>query len=251
MNSVRHPDENQKKDVVMRTHGNCLVIVSATARGLLITCLLIVGPFASLVAAAPASDEEGTRARLITEQADKIVSQLGIADEDKAARVRDLLVDQYQSLGRIHDEVDAKIASAKNRPGDSTVAQAWIKTVENQAKLQLFTSHRQFVASLAAELTPDEVDQVKNGMTYGVAPSTYRRYLKLLPELTEQQKVRILAWLIEAREYAMDAGSEEASLRWFDKYKGRIDGYLAAAGHDLKRAEDDRAGKPQSALPSR
>ncbi|MGH8018178.1 MAG: DUF3826 domain-containing protein, partial [Opitutaceae bacterium] len=57
------------------------------------------------------------------------------------------------------------------------------------------------------------------------------------PGLTGEQKRQILAWLAEAREHAMDAGSSEAKHAWFGKYKGKINNYLAAAGYDAKKAE--------------
>jgi len=37
----------------------------------------------------------------------------------------------------------------------------------------------------------------------------------------------------------MDAGSSEKKHQWFGKYKGRINNYLAAAGINMKQAEQD------------
>jgi hypothetical protein len=46
-----------------------------------------------------------------------------------------------------------------------------------------------------------------------------------------------MAWLVEAREVALTAGSAEEKHRVFGKYKGRINNFLSAAGYDLKAAE--------------
>ena len=86
-----------------------------------------------------------------------------------------------------------------------------------------------------------QIDQVKDGMTYSVAPITYKGYLAMIPGLTDKQKEQIMAWLIEAREHAMDAESSEKKHAWFGKYKGRINNYLSAAGYDLKKAGEDWA----------
>jgi len=87
-------------------------------------------------------------------------------------------------------------------------------------------------------------------MTYGVVPNTYKRYLELLPSLTDEQKRTILANLLEAREYAMDAGSSEEKHALFGKYKGKINNFLSAAGYDLKQAEKELAARRQcEALP--
>ncbi|QDU90407.1 hypothetical protein Pla175_38110 [Pirellulimonas nuda] len=83
-------------------------------------------------------------------------------------------------------------------------------------------------------------------MTYGVVPITYSAYCELLPGLSDDQKREIRSNLIEAREYAMDAGSSDEKHATFGKYKGRINNYLSAAGYDLKQAESElvrRRGK--------
>jgi hypothetical protein len=74
-------------------------------------------------------------------------------------------------------------------------------------------------------------------MTYGVVKITYERYLNLLPDLTDEQKRYIYRNLVEAREFAMDAGSSKEKHAWFNKYKGRINNYLSAEGYNLKEAE--------------
>lgn len=112
----------------------------------------------------------------------------------------------------------------------------------------MYVLHRRYVARLAAELSPQQVDQVKDGMTYGVVPATYRRYLDLFPDLTDEQKSTILANLIEAREYAMDAGSSEEKHGWFRKYKGRINNFLSAASYDMKQAERDLAERERGSV---
>jgi hypothetical protein len=76
-------------------------------------------------------------------------------------------------------------------------------------------------------------------MTYRVLPITYAAYLDELPNLTDVQKAQIKAWLLEAREHAIDAESSEKKHAWFGKYKGRINNYLSKQGYDMKKAEID------------
>lgn len=199
-------------------------------------------------AAAPPEGEDPAYTRVINERADKIVGRLGVDDPVKAERIRDLIADQYRHLSAIHDALDDKVAEAKKSPGsESAAAKAWVKVAQDQASLDLFGLHRQFVSRLAAELTPEQVDGVKDGMTYGVLQITYKAYQDMLPDLTDEQKTVILANLIEAREYAMDAGSSKEKHGWFGKYKGRINNYLSAAGYDLKQAEKDWAARRKAA----
>ena len=94
-----------------------------------------------------------------------------------------------------------------------------------------------FTGALVAELTADQVNAIKDGLTYGVLPNTFKVYQEMVPDLTPEQSRQIYAWLYEAREHAISAGSSDAKHHWFGKYKGKINNYLAAAGVDLKAAE--------------
>lgn len=195
---------------------------------------------------APTAEEEAAYTRTITERADKIVAPLGIQDAAKASRVRDLIVLQYRDLRDIHAKRDAKIAEVK-ASDDPALGAAWKSLAQKEADLNVYPLHRRFVARLEAELTPEQVNQVKDGMTFGVVPLTFRRYRELLPQLTVEQQAEILANLLEAREYAMDAGSSDEKHAWFGKYKGRINNYLSAAGYDMKQAEQELAEREQAA----
>jgi hypothetical protein len=197
--------------------------------------------------AATTADEEAAYTRTITERADKIVAPLALDDASKSTRVRDLIVTQYRGLREIHDARDAKIAQAPQGAGDNTVADAWKSLARKEADLKTFPLHRAFVARLEAELTLEQVNQVKDGMTYGVVPITFKRYNELLPNLTVEQRATVLANLLEAREYAMDGGSSDEKHAWFGKFKGRINNYLSAEGYNMKQAEQDLAEREKAA----
>jgi predicted GH43/DUF377 family glycosyl hydrolase len=179
---------------------------------------------------APAGDPDPNYTRAITGRADNIAKTLEIADADKKTRVRDIIVQQYRDLNVIHAQRDKEIAAA----GKGPAAEAQAKTIREQADSRVKQLHRSYLAKLSAELTPRQVDQVKDGMTYGTLPATYRAYLAQVPELTEAQKQQITAYLAEARELAMDGGTSEEKHAIFRKYKGRINNYLSAQGYKLK-----------------
>ena len=99
--------------------------------------------------------------------------------------------------------------------------------------------HKIYISKLTKNLNAQQVDQVKDGMTYGIVKVTYNGYNQMIQTLTEEQKKQIMLWLVEARELAMDAESSEKKHAWFGKYKGRINNYLSAAGYDLKKEGED------------
>jgi hypothetical protein len=69
----------------------------------------------------------------------------------------------------------------------------------------------------------------------------------MLLNLTETQKNKIYGYLVEAREFAMDAESSEKKHAWFGKYKGKINNYLSAEGYDMNKESKDWANRVKEA----
>ncbi len=166
----------------------------------------------------------------------KIVSPLGIADSSKFFKVQNMVTNQYRLLSAVHDSANAKIKSLKATETNKEVLANAIKGIEDDRMAQLAKLHKPYLAALSAELSPDQLIKVKDGMTYSVLPVTVKAYDEMLPSLTAVQRTQILTYLTEAREFAMDAESSEKKHAWFGKYKGKINNYLSSAGIDMKKA---------------
>ncbi len=201
-------------------------VCMAFSRSLLLAAIGMGTAMGSGVAVAQTND---AYRKTVTQRAERIVAALDISDSGQRDRVVGLIADQYVDLSDAHAARDAALEE------EGSDAQA----IRDASHRVVVEHHRKFIATLSAELTPQQVEGVKNGMTYGVVPITYEGYLRLVPNLSDEQKRMILANLLEAREYAMDAGSSDEKHGWFGKYKGRINNRLSAAGIDLKQAERD------------
>lgn len=184
---------------------------------------------------------EDAYTRVITKRSQKIVDQLHIDDTSLARHVRDIIVLQYRDIGHVHDTREAETKAIKAADLPKEVAGLRLNQVDTTAYIELEKYHRTFLAELSALLTSEQVITVKNEMTYNILPLTYKAYLEMIPDLTSSQKVQIMADLIEAREYSMDAGSSEEKHWWFGKYKGRINNYLSSQGYNIKQEEKDWA----------
>jgi len=215
-------------------------------------CLLALGSALMAILSVPVSHsgnpaatalsyEDTSYTKVITERSGKIVATLGISDSSVYYRVRGLIVDQYRALNAIYTDRDTKIKALKEgQPApDKQTVDSVRKDLEKEVDVRVQPLHSAYLARLGKELSPAQVDKVKDGMTYSVLEVTYRGYLEELPSLTEVQKARILSDLTEAREHAMDAESSEKKHAWFGKYKGRINNYLSAEGIDMKKAGED------------
>ena len=194
----------------------------------------------SQVFAQTKEDQDTAYTRTITQRADKIVAPLGIADSVKAVKVRDIIVQQYRNLNEIYTEQDNKLTAAKELEAtNKALAEEQIRNAENEVNARLYNLHLDYISKLMLYLTPGQLEQLKDGMTYGVLLITYNGYLAMIPRLTDEQKLQIKIWLTEAREHAMDAGSADEKHKWFGKYKGRINNYLSKAGYDLKKEGEE------------
>jgi len=183
----------------------------------------------------------------LVQRAEKIVSALQLPDPEQSSRIRDRVVAQYAALRPVHEARDAAIQAARSQPGaEKTAIEESVRAARDAATARQTEFHHAFLASLAAELEPDQIDKIKDGMTYGVATNTYRVYLEMLPDLDAAQRRQIHAWLLEAREHAMDAGSSKEKHAWFGKYKGRINNYLSKAGYDMKKAEREMLARKKN-----
>jgi hypothetical protein len=186
------------------------------------------------------TDKEQAYIKVIDQRAQKIVVTLDIEDAAKAERVKNIIASRYHQLNDLQNAEEAKVKAAKaESTTDKTALKSQIAAYQKEEDAKIDSSHKDYISALSKELTPQQVDKVKDGMTYNVLPITYKGYQEMIPNLTDKQKAQIFAWLTEAREHAIDAGSSEKKHWWFGKYKGRINNYLSAEGYDLKKEGEE------------
>jgi hypothetical protein len=202
--------------------------------GLLILAvgLLAVSAFAADTNLTPEQAEAKYTAAIEGRTAD-ILKVLNLSDTNKTAKVHDTIIAQYRALNAWHNENDAKLKAAKS----DTNAVAQIRT-------SLKVLHNEFLAKLADNLTPEQIEQVKDKMTYGKVQFTFNGYVSQYSNLTDEQKAEILRLLKEAREDAMDGGSAEEKTAVFQKYKGKINNYLSKQG---VHSDKQKAAAPAAA----
>lgn len=107
----------------------------------------------------------------------------------------------------------------------------------HNAGLQLDPSvHKNFIASLQAELNPEQVETVKNSLTANKLPITLKAYHQILPNLKPEDEAKIVDWLKRAREESLDVKNVDEMSPIFKKYKSEIEGYLDAHGYDWAKS---------------
>ena len=173
--------------------------------------------------------------KVLAARTDKIVQMLGVTDAAQYKRVVAMVINQYATVGSIQDVADSTVKALKTEGLDKETLDVQRKACQNERDAQLYSQHAAFLAQLQGELNPEQVEGVKNGLTYNVLNVTYKATLEMIPSLKEDEKLQIRIWLLEAREHAIDASSSDSKHGWFGKYKGRINNYLSARGYDLTK----------------
>ena len=177
----------------------------------------------------------------IVNRSQKIVDKLGLTDAKVAEDVCNVIANRYFELNDIYEIRDAKVKAVKESGLTGDAKNEALKAAENEKDAALYRSHFAFPASLSLFLNEEQIEAVKDGMTYGVVKVTYEATLDLIPSLKEEEKVQIYAWLVEAREFAMDAENSNKKHAAFGKYKGRINNYLAKRGYNLTKEREEWA----------
>lgn len=192
----------------------------------LILIVLFAAASISVFAEDTNSAEEAGYTAAIEKRTAEILKVLVLPDTNGAAKVHDIIISQYRALRSWHDENDAKLKAAKSDTNATAQIRASLKEL-----------HGKFLAALAENLSPEQIEQVKDKMTYGKVQFTFAGYVAQYPNLSEENKAEILRLLKEAREDAMDGGSAAEKTAVFQRYKGKINNYLSKQGLHPTRKE--------------
>ncbi len=186
------------------------------------------------------AEREEIYSQTIEKRATNILGALSLTDSAKVARVQDAIKAQYRSLRARDEALDTMFSTlANNAPGVESNRGAVVKILSKQL-------HGQFIAKLSADLTPEQIEQVKDKMTYNKVKVTYDAYCNIVPKLTDAEKSQILEQLKAAREEAIDGGSADEKTAIFQTYKDKINAMLDANGHNVSHSIKEWEAKQEA-----
>jgi hypothetical protein len=137
-----------------------------------------------------------------------IVGSLGLTEPAVAAQVRAVLATDLRAVRDAHN-----------------------------AGLQLDEAvHQKFIAGLQADLTPVQVEAVKDKLTINKLPITLKVYRQIFPNLKPEDDAFIVAELQKAREESLHEKNVDEMTPIFKKHKKEIEHYLDAHGYDWDKS---------------
>jgi hypothetical protein len=109
------------------------------------------------------------------------------------------------------------------------------------------TSRVEFNAGLKAELTPEQIETIKDRITIGKVAFTMNAYRGIVPDLKPEEDAKILSMLKEAREESLDMKNVHNMSDVFDKHKKEIEAYINSTGRDWRKLYSDYGAKQRAA----
>ena len=104
----------------------------------------------------------------IVKRSQKIVDGLQLTDQKKARTVRNIIANRYFLLNDIHAKYD--------------------KSQQDALQAELYKHHFELASALALYLTDEQVDAVKDGMTFGRLKRDYQATQDMIPTLSDFEK---------------------------------------------------------------
>jgi len=186
------------------------------------------------------ASEDDEYTKVIRGRADKIVDEITFNDEALKLRVRDVVMEHYRFLNDAEESRNADVATIKETYAENKeLRDAKIDLRKAEQELKVRDHHFAFLSELKLLATEEQIEQIKNGLTYNVCPNTFAAFQDMIQDLKPEEKEQIHIWLLEAREHAIDGGTSKEKHGWFGKYKGRINNYLSKQGYDLNKLSED------------
>lgn len=170
------------------------------------------------------------------DKADKIVEKLSLTEPTIKENITNVIANRYMELREIHIAYEKRNASIESLELNKQEKDSLLERSYYHYNNDLYRSRFGYITWLSFYLDEGQIEKVRNEMTSNMFFKYYKLFEGQVPQMTDNQKHRVRAWLKEAREFAMDFETERKMRQMFIKYRGRINNYLSKCGYDLSKS---------------
>lgn len=168
------------------------------------------------------------------ELAARILTSMRLSETAKTTKLIEITVTYLNELEGVLKQRSVTLEGIEGKyKKDSQQKDSLIVKTYEVARDKYLPVKKVYTNHLEDNLTAYQVEWVKDGLTYDTFPNFYAMYLEMVPMLKPVEKAHIKVLLIEGRENAMLAISREGQKRWWDKYRGIVNNYIASQGYDF------------------
>lgn len=177
------------------------------------------------------------------------VASLNLDDAAKEARMKAAIVAHLKAVRDWHNEHPYTTVPAGINPATGNKLSELDRQVIAASAIPK-TVHENLMDVLKAELTPEGVEAVLDKYTIGKVAFTLQGYKAIVPDLTVEEEAKILGFLKQAREQAIDYKNMNQISAIFEIYKTKCEQYLNSNGRnwrELFKAYVDQRKKEKEA----
>ena len=161
------------------------------------------------------------------------VQSLELNDEAKEDRVIKVVADHLIAIKTWHNEhpFSTVPAGINPRTGDK------LTDLDRQViadSSQPSSYHEDLMNGLRKDLTEEQVEAILDKYTVGKVAFTMKGYHAIVPDLTGEEAAKLLSYLKEAREMAVDYKNMKEISAIFEIYKTKCEQYLIGNGRDWR-----------------
>ena len=177
------------------------------------------------------------------------VTSLNLNDAAKEAKVKAAIHAHLKAVRDWHNEHPFTTVPAGINPATGNkLSELDRQVIANSAIPK--TVHENLMTVLKTELSPEQVEAVLDKYTIGKVAFTFQGYKAIVPDLTPEEETKIVGFLKQAREQAIDYKNMNQISAIFEIYKTKCEQYLNSNGRswrELFKAYTDKRKKEKEA----
>lgn len=185
----------------------------------------------------------------IEKKAAEWAATLSLNDATKEEKVRTTIATHLKLVRDWHNEHPPTLVPAGINPATGNKLSDMDRQIIVASTIPK-SVHEDLMNTLKANLTPEQVDVVLDKYTIGKVDFTLKGYHAIVPDLTAEEEAKILGFLKQAREQAIDYKNMKEISAIFEIYKTKCEQYLNSNGrnwHALFKAYVDKVKKEKEA----
>ena len=162
------------------------------------------------------------------------VTSLNLNNAAKEEKVKAAVVTHLKTIRDWHNEHPFTTVPAGINPATgSKLSDLDRQVIANSAMPK--SIHENLMNVLKAELTPEQVEAILDKYTIGKVAFTMKGYKAIVPDLTAEEEAKILEFLKQAREQAIDYKNMNQISAIFEIYKTKSEQYLNSNGRSWRQ----------------
>ena len=162
------------------------------------------------------------------------VASLNLIDAQKEARVQQVVATHLKTIRDWHNEHPFTTVPAGINPATGNrLTDLDRQVIANSAMPK--SVHDSLMNGLNRNLSPAQVELILDKYTVGKVDFTMRGYKAIVPDLTAEEEAKILDFLKQAREQAVDYKNMNQISAIFEIYKTKSEQYLNSNGRNWKQ----------------